>query len=73
VFSTELKGLIVQVLTSWQVLVVTIGIILYIFIVSYVSQIYRSARPKEPKVNKPKKEKKSEKVAEDTGNLGLGD
>ncbi|GHV75928.1 hypothetical protein AGMMS49942_07490 [Spirochaetia bacterium] len=72
-FSGELKEVIVQVLTSWQVLVVTIGIILYIFIVSYASQLYRTARPKAPKVAKPKKEKKADKVTEDTGELGLGE
>jgi hypothetical protein len=73
VFSGELRKLIVQVLTSWQVLVVTLGIILYIFIVSYVSQIYRSVRPKVSKDKKPKKEKKSPEVIEETDELGLGD
>jgi hypothetical protein len=73
VFSGELKKLIFQVLTSWQVLVVTLGIILYIFIVSYVSQLYRRVRPKVFKDKKPKKEKKSAEVIEETGELGLGD
>ena len=72
-FSEELKEVIGQVLTSWQVLVVTIGIILYIVVVSYTSQIYRSARPTAPKAAKPKKEKKADKVKEDTEELGLGD
>jgi type VI protein secretion system component VasK len=79
VLSEELKALIVQVLTSWQVLAVTIGIIIYIFIVTSVAKLYRSARPKKPKTNKPqkekkeKKEKKSDKVTEDTEDLGLGE
>ncbi|MDR2738451.1 MAG: hypothetical protein LBB68_01260 [Treponema sp.] len=74
-FSKELNELIVDVLTSWQVLVVTVGIIIYVFIVSSVVQLYRSARPKSPKKKKPKKEKKAEAVEEagEMDDLGLGD
>ena len=75
-FSAELKELIGRVLTSWQVIVVTVGIIIYIFIVSSAAQLYRSARPKVtkgPKGAKPKKEKKSKEVTEDTDELALGD
>jgi Co/Zn/Cd efflux system component len=77
-FSKELNELIVDVLTSWQVIVVTLGIIIYIFIVSSVARLYRSARPKPLKEKKPKKEKREKKAeaveeAGETDDLGLGD
>jgi Co/Zn/Cd efflux system component len=74
-FPKELNELIVDVLTSWEVLVVTVGIIVYVFIVSSVARLYRSARSKPPKEKKPKKEKKDEVVEEagETDDLGLGD
>ncbi|MFP3043146.1 hypothetical protein LQZ19_15130 [Treponema primitia] len=74
-FSKELRELIFSVITSWQVIVVTIGIVIYIFIVSSVAQLYRSARPKEPKGKKPKKEAKAEAAVEagEGDDLGLGE
>ncbi|WP_010253760.1 hypothetical protein [Treponema primitia] len=71
-FSKELNELIFSVITSWQVIVVTIGIVIYIFIVSSVAQLYHSARPKEPKVKKPKKEAEAEVVTEAGEDDGLG-
>ncbi|MDR1249682.1 MAG: hypothetical protein LBK63_10300 [Treponema sp.] len=74
-FSDELTSLIVRVVTSWQVIAVTLGIVVYIAIVSNVARLYRSARPKPPKAKKPGKEKKTKTVAEDEDmdELGLGD
>jgi hypothetical protein len=43
-FSQELKELLVQVITSWQVLAVTGVLILYVFLVNYVSRLYRRGR-----------------------------
>jgi len=40
----ELLQLLPQVLTSWEVLVVTIVLVLYFFLVFYVARLYR--RPK---------------------------
>ncbi|MDR2519140.1 MAG: hypothetical protein LBD13_07005 [Spirochaetaceae bacterium] len=59
--SEELKVLLVQVITSWQVIAVTVALILYIGMVRYVTQydpmarVHNIPRPKPPK---PKKEKK---------------
>ncbi|MDR0719459.1 MAG: hypothetical protein LBF78_07470 [Treponema sp.] len=44
-FSPELKSLIIQVITSWQVLVVTGVLIVYIFLVNYVGRLYRRGKP----------------------------
>jgi flagellar biosynthesis/type III secretory pathway M-ring protein FliF/YscJ len=72
-FSKELTELIVSVLTSWQVIVVTIGIVIYLFIVFNVASLYRSARPKTPKLPKGKKGKPEEVLpAEESGTDELG-
>jgi hypothetical protein len=42
--SDELKSLLIEVITSWQVLAVTGILILYIFLVRYVARIYRRNR-----------------------------
>jgi hypothetical protein len=54
-FSKEVVGLLLQVVTSWQVIAVTIAIVLYMSLVSYVSSAYR--RPRAVSKNKPKKQK----------------
>jgi hypothetical protein len=43
-FSPELKNLLFQVITSWQVIAVTVLIILYFFLVSYVAKLYHAPR-----------------------------
>ena len=44
-FSEELRKLLIQVISSWQVLVVTVVLVLYVFLVNYVARIYhRSSR-----------------------------
>jgi flagellar biosynthesis/type III secretory pathway M-ring protein FliF/YscJ len=43
-FSKELKDMLLQVVTSWQVLAVTVAVILYFFLVSYVGRNYRRPR-----------------------------
>lgn len=49
-----------QVLKSWQVIAVTVAIILYMSLVSYVARAYR--RPRAVSKNKPKR-KKAEPVS----------
>jgi hypothetical protein len=44
-FSDELKSLLIQVITSWQVLAATGVLILYVFLVCYVARLYRRKRP----------------------------
>ena len=72
-FSKELTDLIISVLTSWQVLAATLGIAVYIAIVSRAARLYRSARPKTPRVKRFGKEKKEKETAEnaETDELGL--
>jgi hypothetical protein len=72
-FSKELTSLIVSVLSSWQVIVVTLGVVVYVALVSNVARLYHNARPKPPRVRRPKKEKKEKEAVEnaDTDELGL--
>jgi hypothetical protein len=78
-FSKELIDLILRVVTSWQVIAVTLGIVAYIAIVSNVARLYRRVRPKPPGGGgKPRKERKKKAAAEEEeeggmDELGLGD
>jgi Na+-transporting methylmalonyl-CoA/oxaloacetate decarboxylase gamma subunit len=63
-FSSEFFELLKQILVSWQVIVVTVGLVIYIYIVNYVSRSYRRTRVKKEKVKKPKK---AEPVIEQEG------
>ncbi|MCL2043290.1 MAG: hypothetical protein FWG89_04030 [Treponema sp.] len=77
-FSGTVKELFLYVITSWQVIAVTIAIIMYIFLVNYVGRTYRrprsvsKSRPKKVKAPKPEKasSKKGENVDPDN-DLGL--
>ena len=51
-FSSEVRNLLIQVITSWQVLAVTGVLILYVFLVNYVAKLYR--RRKIPPMIMPK-------------------
>jgi len=53
-FSTELKDLLPQVISSWQVLIVTAALVLYTWLVNYVARTYH--RPHLSK-SKPKRKK----------------
>ena len=55
-FNSEIRKLILDVITSWQVLAVTGVLIVYVFIVNSVARLYRR-RPKPlsmPKIKKVK-------------------
>jgi hypothetical protein len=54
-FTQELKDLLVQVITSWQVLVVTGALVLYILVVNSVSRLYRRRPPSAPATGKKAK------------------
>ncbi|GHV69383.1 hypothetical protein AGMMS49928_11490 [Spirochaetia bacterium] len=43
--SAELKHLLLQVITSWQVIFVTVALVLYLFLVFYVAKVRRRKRP----------------------------
>ena len=43
-FSAEIRSLLAEVITSWQVLAVTGVLIIYIFLVNYVARIHQRPR-----------------------------
>ncbi|MDR2397829.1 MAG: hypothetical protein LBD74_03605 [Spirochaetaceae bacterium] len=55
--SKELQNLLIQTITSWQVIGVTLGLIAYFALVSYVAQFRRKVAQKTPKTKEPKKKK----------------
>ena len=70
-FGSEMRKLLFQVITSWQVIVVTVILVIYIFIVNHVANIYsQSTRKMFP--SKPKKQKQEEMpAASENDELGL--
>jgi Na+-transporting methylmalonyl-CoA/oxaloacetate decarboxylase gamma subunit len=59
--SDELKALLIQVITSWQVIGVTVVLIIYLSLVFYVAKFRRVSMLeaiKQKAKNKPKKPKK---------------
>jgi hypothetical protein len=72
-FSDELKALLIEVITSWQVLTATGVIIVYIFLVRSVANIYRRKRPLSFSPGKEKASKEKAKAVEpsDDDDLGL--
>lgn len=62
-FSKEFFELLLQVIKSWQVLAVTAGLIIYIYIVSHAASSYRRPRVKKDKT----KRVKTNASTEDTG------
>jgi ABC-type Na+ efflux pump permease subunit len=51
----EIKDMLIQVITTWQVIAASVVVILYFFLVSYVAKVYSHARS--PGVAKKKKRK----------------
>ncbi|GHV17996.1 hypothetical protein FACS189493_6680 [Spirochaetia bacterium] len=69
----ELKALLIQVITSWQVIFIAIVAILYIVLVSYVSRLtQKRRRPSVPKVKRVKKAAKGPALVDDSEDDGLG-
>jgi len=71
-FSEELINLLLQVIKSWQVIAVTIALVLYMSMVNYVlrshhrpASVSRTKPKKKEKKEKPKKEKPKESEDED--------
>jgi hypothetical protein len=75
-FSEKMIAILVEVLTSWQVIAAAVVVLLYIFLVNYVSRL--SHRPSfSMRAGKAKKKKKKEAPAaaespEETENDELG-
>ena len=71
-FSNEIKKLLIQVISSWQVIAVTIVLIIYVSIVNYVARINRrSSRRSNTPIPKDKKKKPEKPIHSDTDDLGL--
>ena len=54
-FTKEVFDLLIQVIKSWQVIAVTIAIILYMSLVSYAARAYR--RPRGVSKTKPRRKR----------------
>jgi hypothetical protein len=71
-FSGNFFAIALQVIRSWQVIVVTVAIVLYISLVSYVAKTYNKRRPHPPKPNKENAAAKGEDISDtDDDELGL--
>jgi len=62
-FSDELRNLLIQVIKSWQVIAVTIVVVLYFSLVNYASRAHK--KPAFVSKIKPKKKDKKEKPQKD--------
>ena len=51
-FTDEIRKLLVEVITSWQVIAVTVILILYVFLINYVGRTHhrRYKHPRMPKM-----------------------
>ena len=72
-FNAEIREMLAEVIRSWQVIVVTVVILIYISIVRKVARLDISARRRsEPKKRKPKKEKVEDSLPSESDEPGLG-
>jgi hypothetical protein len=62
-FSKEMLALLTEVITSWQVIAITVALVLYLNIVFYVSRAYHRPRVKLSEKIKFKKKAKPEAAA----------
>jgi hypothetical protein len=75
-FSKEMVSFLIKVITSWQIIVVTVVLILYFSLVSYVARLYHSSSSDFSFDSKPKKAKKEKAPVEavpegDDDDLGI--
>ena len=59
-FSREVRELLFQVITSWQVIAITIALVMYMFLINYVSRSYN--RPKRVSRSRPRKTKAAQRA-----------
>jgi hypothetical protein len=59
-FQGELAELLIQVIKSWQVIAVTVALVLYMSLVGYAARTYH--RPSFVSKSKPQKKKKTAKI-----------
>jgi hypothetical protein len=77
-FNKDLFGFLLKVITSWQIIAVTVCLIIYFSLVSYVARMYRHPRSSSDFSfdSKPRKQKARAKAVElpessDDEDLGL--
>ena len=73
-FTQELFDFLIKVITSWQIIAVTVVLIIYFTLVSYVAQVYHYRRSDFSFNSKPKKAKAPKAAAvevSDNDDLGL--
>ena len=76
-FNSEVRSLLIQVISSWQVIVATVAVVLFIALVNNVARIYRRRPERTPRMSKPKakakaKEKEAEpQISDEADELGL--
>jgi len=59
-FNEEVRRMLVQVISSWQVLAATVVLVLYVFLVNYVARLYRRpGRPRRFSLPLPKRKRKA--------------
>ena len=59
-FSREVRELLFQVITSWQVIAITVVLVMYMFLVNYVSRSYN--RPRRVSRSRPRKTKAAQRL-----------
>jgi hypothetical protein len=69
-FSGDIRRLLIQVISSWQVIAVTVVLVIYIFIINYVARTY-NRNPRVPLIPKGKKKKSGTPPPPATDELNL--
>ena len=72
-FSEELRNLLLKVISSWQVLAVTVVLVAYVFLIQFVARSYHRRRVRQPSTPKIKVKKEPAKmvVPQESDDLGL--
>lgn len=75
-FASEVRALLVEVISSWQVLAVTIALIIFVFIVSYAARTHSHYKPRGAFKGKKRKMKSQDAIPDslsltDSDDLGL--
>ena len=71
-FNEEIRAMLAEVITSWQVIAATIVLVIYLTIVKNVASVYHRHRlPPIPKVKKEKTPAPSAPDPDDSDDLGL--
>jgi len=77
-FNEEMRSLLAQVISSWQVLAVTVVLIFYVFLINFVARTHHRSRGiSMPRIKRPKASKASApsdpEAVSDDDELGLDD